>query len=141
MGRSICNRSNVPEKSHFCIICIIRLQNMSKIETFWLLSQFIRYCVLGSIQYRILCKYIMGRGICNRSNVPEKSHFCIISIITRQNMSKIESFRLLSYFSRLWVIGSVWYRILCKCKMGRSICNRPQVQKCFLRKLKFFKNV
>ena len=31
-------------------------------------------------------------------------------------------------FFRFWVIGSVRYRILCKYKMVRSICKRPQVQ-------------
>ena len=32
---------------------------------------------------------------------------------------------------RVWVIGSVRYGIICKYKMGRSICKRPQVQKFF----------
>ena len=84
MGRSICNRFKVPEKSHFCIISIIRRQNMSNIETFRLLSHFSRVGLIGSVRYRILCKYKMSRSICNRFKVPEKSHFCIISIIRRQ---------------------------------------------------------
>ena len=54
----------------------------------------------------------MGRSICKRIQVPEKSQFCIISIIRRQNMSKIETFQLLSHLSSLSVTRSVWYRIL-----------------------------
>ena len=45
-----------------------------------------------------------------------------------QKKSKIEIFRILSHFYRVWVIGSVRYRKKCKYKMGRSICKRPQVQ-------------
>ena len=100
---------------------------MAKIEVFWFLSQFSRDRAIGSVRCRILCKYKMGRSVCKRLQVPEKSHFCIISIIRRENMSKIETFRVLSHFSRVWVIGSVRYHILCKYKMGRSICKRPQV--------------
>ena len=109
---SICKRPQVPEKSQFCIISIIRRQNMSKIETFRLLSHFSSIWVIGSVWYCILCKYKMGRSICRRIQVPEKSQFCIISIISRQNMSKIETFRLLSHFSSILVIEFVWYRIL-----------------------------
>ena len=54
----------------------------------------------------------MFRSICKRPQVPEKCHFCIISIIKRQNMPKIETFWLWSYFSWVWLIESIQYRIL-----------------------------
>ena len=54
----------------------------------------------------------MGRSICKRIQVPEKFQFCIISIIRRQNMSKIKTFQLLSHLSSLSVTRSVWYHIL-----------------------------
>ena len=116
-------KTHVREKSRSRIISII----MSKLDKNRCFRPFSRVWVIGSVRYRILCKYKMGRSICKRTQVLKKSHFCIISIIRRQNMSKIETFWFLSHFSRIWVIESVRYRILCKYKMGGSICKRPQI--------------
>ena len=66
---------------------------MSNIETFRLLSHFSRVGLIGSVRYRILCKYKMGRSICNRFKVPKKSHFCIISIIRRQKGPMFQNFK------------------------------------------------
>ena len=55
-----------------------------------LLDHFSRDWVLGSVRYRILCQYKVFRSIHKRPQVPEKIHFCIISIIRRKNVSKLE---------------------------------------------------
>ena len=120
---SICKKPHAREKSCSRIISII----MSKLAQNRSFGPFSRDWDLGSVRYRILCKYKMGRSICKRIQVPEKSQICIISIIRRQNMSKIETFRLLRNFSSIWVIGSVGYHIFCKYKLGRSIYKIIQV--------------
>ena len=75
----------------------------SKIETFRILCHFFRVWVTGSVRYRILCKYKMGRSICNRFKVPEKSHFCIISIIRRQKGPMFHYCLQIQYIFQKWL--------------------------------------
>ena len=42
----------------------------------------------------------MGGSICNRSKILEKSNFCIISIIRRQDMSKSRVFEKFEKFKK-----------------------------------------